>query len=247
MAQKNVRLDTMLVQKGLAPTKNRAQAIILTGEVLVNGKRVDKPGIKVRPDADIKIKTRPHPFVGRGGQKLAYGLDHFQIDPQGLVCMDVGASTGGFTDCLLQRGAAKVYAIDVGYGQLDWKLRNDNRVVVLERTNIRKLEPGTLDPVPHLAVVDTSFISLKIVIPAIMKHLAKNGKIIALIKPQFEVGKHNVGKGGIVKDPALHKKVLEELSNFFVETLSLTIEGIVESPILGTKGNKEFLIALTRE
>ncbi len=244
---KNVRLDTMLVQKGLVGTKNKAQAIILTGGVMVNGRCVDKPGAKIRFDAEIEIKAKPHPFVSRGGQKLAHALDHFHIDPHGLVCMDVGASTGGFTDCLLQRGALKVYAIDVGYGQLDWRLRNDERVMVLERTNIRKLEPGTLDPVPTLAVVDTSFISLKIVIPAVLRHLSQDSKIIALIKPQFEVGRHNVGKGGIVKDQALHENVLKELSDFFVEKQSLTIEGIVESPILGAKGNKEFLIALTRE
>ena len=246
MSPKTVRLDSILVQKGLAPTRNKAQAIIIAGEVLVNGQRKDKPGTKVAPEAEIKVTSKPHPFVGRGGQKLAHALEQFQIDPKDRICMDVGASTGGFTDCLLQKGAKLVYAIDVGYGQLDWKLRNDPRVKVLERTNIRKLEPGSLKPAPSLAVIDTSFISLKIVVPAVLNHLDKNGFIIALIKPQFEVGKNHVGKGGIVKDPALHDLVIKELSDFFVKELSLTIEGIVQSPILGAKGNKEFLIGLKR-
>lgn len=246
MANKKIRLDSMVVQKGLAQTRNKARAIILAGEVLVNGQRKDKPGLKIDPGAEVAVISRPHPFVSRGGQKLAHALDHFGIDPKGLVCMDVGASTGGFTDCLLQRGASRVYAIDVGYGQLDWHLRNDTRVVVLERTNIRKLEPGKLHQEPRLAVVDTSFISLKIVIPAVLAHMALNGLIIALVKPQFEVGRRNVGKGGIVKERSLHERVLKELSSFFAEELSLTVEGIVESPILGAKGNKEFLISLRK-
>lgn len=238
------RLDILLVEKGLAQSRQRAQAIIMAGRVLVDDIPVDKPGTKIFYDSDIRIKGDDDcPFVSRGGLKINHAIDEFDINVEGLVCMDVGASTGGFTDCLIQRGAKKVFAVDVGYGQLAWKLRQDPRVVSIERTNIRHMTFETINEYVDLAVIDTSFISLRIVLPAVLKFLKKHAIILALIKPQFEVGRGNVGKGGVVRDSALHDEVVSDLSSFFCET-GLDVKGIASSPILGPKGNKEFLILL---
>ena len=240
MPQLKTRLDVCLVDKNLAPSRQRAQALILAGRVLVNHEPANKPGIRVKNDDTISIKGIDMPYVSRGGIKLAEALTQFQVDVSRLQCMDVGASTGGFTDCLLQNGAVHVVAIDVGYGQIAWKLRQDPRVTVLERSNIRYLTVEKV-PVPvDLAVIDVSFISLKIVIPAIRKFLKARAGVIALIKPQFEVGKDRVGKGGVVKDPALHEEVNQSLTQY-VETIGFRVQDIVPSPITGPKGNKEFL------
>lgn len=238
------RLDIILVEMGLAQSRQRAQSLIMAGKVLVDDKPFDKPGTKVSKDSEIRIKGEDNcPFVSRGGLKIQHALEFFGTDVKDLVCMDVGASTGGFTDCLIQKGAGKVYAIDVGYGQLAWKLRQDKRVISLERTNIRHLEPEAIKDAIDLAVIDTSFISLRIVLPAVLKFLKKHAIILALIKPQFEVGKNNVGKGGVVRDSALHEEVISDLTSFFSDT-GLDVKGITSSPILGPKGNKEFLILL---
>jgi len=234
------RLDISLLDRKLAPSRQRAQALILSGRVLVNQEPMTKPGIRISEDDVVVIKGTDMPYVSRGGIKLAEALKQFQIDAAGRYCMDVGASTGGFTDCLLQNGAANVIAVDVGYGQLAWKLRQDPRVTILERTNIRYL---TIDSVPFsvdLAVIDVSFISLKIVVPAIRKFLKTGATVLALIKPQFEVGRNRIGKGGVVKDTALHEEITLSLSQFF-ETIGFRVHGVVPSPITGPKGNKEFL------
>lgn len=236
------RLDKLLLLKKLAPSRQKAQALIGAGQVKVNGQVIDKAGCQVADSCHIEIKERC-PYVSRGGFKLAGGLDFFHIDPSGLICADVGASTGGFTDCLLQRGAAKVYAIDVGYGQLDWKLRQDKRVVVMERTNARHLQAGDIPDPIDLAVIDASFISLKLLLPPLLPFFRSAPQILALIKPQFEVGKGKVGKGGVVREQSLHDQVIEEISTF-AATLHLTSHGVTESPIFGPKGNKEFLIFL---
>lgn len=238
-----VRLDK-LVAGNLETSRQKAQALIGAGQVRVNGEVVDKAGSQVPDDCHVEIKQRC-PYVSRGGFKLAKGLDFFHIDPQGYTCADVGASTGGFTDCLLQNGAAKIYAIDVGYGQLDWKLRQDKRVVVMERTNARHLQPGDIPGELDLAVIDASFISLKLLLPPLLPFFRNELRILALIKPQFEVGKGKVGKGGVVRDQSLHEQVVEEISHF-AQSLNLTNYGVTESPILGPKGNKEFLIYLGR-
>lgn len=235
-----MRLDQLLVERGLAETRTRAQALVMAGQVRVNGQVVDKPGTRVAADADVAVEAGL-PYVSRGGVKLAAALDAFGIDPRGCVVADVGASTGGFTDCLLQRGAARVYAIDVGYGQLAWSLRRDPRVVVLERTNVRFLKalPEPID----LVVVDVSFISLKLVLPVVAHWLTENGQIVALVKPQFEVGRGEVGRGGVVRDPAQHAAVLARVAGW-VRELGLRLEGLVPSPILGPAGNREFLVRL---
>ena len=243
LAKELLRLDLILLQKGLAVSRNQAQALISTGKVRVEGHIIDKAGHRFSADAQIEVAENLNPYVSRGGLKLAHALDHFAMDVHGLVCMDVGASTGGFTDCLLQKGAAKVYAVDVGYGQLDWRLRNDERVVPIERTNIRYLPPDVLDSQIYLATIDTSFISLRLVIPSILPFMHRESRIIALVKPQFEVGKGKAGKGGIVKDPKLHPEVLDRL-NIFCNKLQLTVIGVTPSPILGAKGNKEFLMLM---
>lgn len=234
------RIDVLLVEKGLFPTRQRAQSAIMAGLVYIGNKRIDKAGTKVIRDAKIHVKGDPIPYVSRGGLKLEKGLEKFNIPIKGKIFLDVGASTGGFTDCLLQRGAKKVYAIDVGYGQLDWKLRNDDRVVVLERTNIRYLEPEALAELAHCAVIDVSFISLKLVIPAVERLLADDSHIIALIKPQFEAGKEKVGKKGVVSKPKVHEEVLCEILRF-VEDEGLVAKGLTYSPIKGPEGNIEFL------
>jgi len=244
MPQSKTRLDIALLDKKRAPTRQRAQALILAGRVLVNQVPMSKPGIRIHEDDIVSIKGTDMPYVSRGGLKLAEALRRFQIDVVGYNCMDIGASTGGFTDCLLQNGAAQVVAVDVGYGQIAWKLRQDPRVTILERTNIRYL---TADKVPlpvDLAVIDVSFISLKIVIPAVRVFLEPDATVLALIKPQFEVGRNRVGKGGVVKNPALHEAVIQSLSLFF-ESSGFRVNGVVPSPITGPKGNKEFLCHMT--
>ncbi len=215
----------------------------MSGKILVNRQPIDKPGALISDEDVIELKGMDMPYVSRGGLKLAEALAAFKLDVTDLVCLDIGASTGGFTDCLLQHGAGRVYAVDVGYGQLAWKLRQDKRVVVIERTNIRHMATEAVGEPVALVVVDVSFISLKIVIPAAVPFMADGADIIALIKPQFEVGKGKVGKGGIVGDPELHRSVIEELSGFF-SGLGLTVVVTIPSPILGAKGNKEFLMHL---
>ena len=237
------RLDLILVEKKLVRSRQRAQALIMAGKVLVNNRTVDKPGALVSGDNDIVIKGEDISYVSRGGIKLEKALKSFQINVDGLVCLDVGASTGGFTDCLLQHGASRIFAVDVGYGQLAWKLRQDERVVVIERTNIRHMPLEALPYPIDLATIDVSFISLKIVVPSILKFMKKDADILALIKPQFEVGKGKVGKGGVVRDPALHDEVIKDLSNFFTK-IGLLCKSVIPSPILGPKGNREFIIAL---
>src|SRR5690349_15625744 len=222
--------------------------MVMAGVVLVNEQRVEKPSEQFASDSQIRVKHTDDPtsrYVGRGGLKLEAALREFQIDVRGAICVDVGASTGGFTDCLLQHGAAKVFAVDVGYGQLAWSLRQDPRVISLERRNIRTLDPSELRETPSLAVIDASFISLSLVIPAVLKLLAPDGKIIALIKPQFEVGKGRVGKGGVVRDPALHAEVVERISAEAAQW-QVEVRGVIESPLLGSKGNKEFLLYLQK-
>ena len=239
------RLDSLLMAEGLAPTLEKARAMILAGQIAVNGHKADKPGTMINAGATVTAKGHASPFVSRGGLKLAQGLAFFHIDPQGLVCADIGASTGGFTDCLLQHGAAKVYAIDVGYGQLAWSLRQDSRVVVMERTNARHLTPADLPEPIALAVIDAAFISLKVLLPPLLPLFKEKVAILALIKPQFEVNREQSG-GGVVTDPALHDQCINDILSFCTG-LGLTPHGWTPSPLLGPKGNKEFLTYLTRE
>lgn len=239
------RLDVLLTEQGYAPTRTKAQAIIMAGQVYVDGQKADKPGVSYEEHVSIEVRGQSCPYVSRGGLKLEKALQDFGVKPQGYVCSDSGASTGGFTDCLLQQGAAKVFAIDVGYGQLDWKVRNDPRVVVMERTNIRYVTTEDLGEKLDLSVVDVSFISLSIVLPAI-KNLLKEGQgqVVCLIKPQFEAGKEKVGKKGVVRELETHKEVLDK----FVElarSLNFTILGLTFSPVKGPEGNIEFLGHLT--
>lgn len=243
MPAKKIRLDVLLVEKGLAETRQRAQARIMAGQVLVDGSPKDKPGAQVHPEAVVAIKGEGLPYVSRGGLKLEAGLRATGLDINGFSCLDVGASTGGFTDCLLQHGAARVYAVDVGYGQLAWSLRTDPRVTVIERANIRHLPREALDAAVDLVTIDTAFISLKIVVPAALKFMQPQAAILALIKPQFEVGKGLVGKGGVVRDPAQHEQVITELTEFF-NNISLITRKVLPSPIQGPKGNREFIAHL---
>jgi 23S rRNA (cytidine1920-2'-O)/16S rRNA (cytidine1409-2'-O)-methyltransferase len=235
-----VRLDELLVTRGLAENRSQAQRLILAGQVRSGDRVLDKPGHRIAFDTLIRL-NEGLPYVSRGGLKLAAALDAFGLDPAGWVCADIGASTGGFTDCLLQRGAARVYAVDVGYGQLAWSLRQDPRVVSIERTNIRYL-PGLPEPV-SLATVDVSFISLGLVLPRVAGLLAPAGQVIALVKPQFEVGKGQVGKGGVVRDPKLHRDVLERVLSDVLR-IGLLPGGLIRSPITGPAGNVEFLVWL---
>lgn len=238
-----LRLDVLLTQKGLVESRARAQALIMAGKVQVNGQPVIKAGTQVDETVELKL-ARELPFVSRGGQKLAAGLDAFALNPTNLVCADVGASTGGFTDVLLQRGAARVYAIDVGYGQLAWKLRQDPRVTVMERTNARYLE--TLPEPVHLVTIDASFISLQKLLPTVIQWFAGEGRLVTLVKPQFEAGKNQVGKGGVVRDKAIHRQVLTSTINY-ARTLNLTLLGGIISPITGPAGNHEFLLYFGRQ
>ncbi len=237
------RLDLLVVERGLAESREQARALILAGAVRVDSRPVDKPGQTFPTSVTISVERRL-PFVSRAGLKLAHALRAFGVDVTGLVAVDVGASTGGFTDCLLQAGARKVYAVDVGYGQLDWRLRQDPRVVVMERTNIRYLEK--LPERPDIATVDVSFISLRLVLPAVVRILKPGGRIIALIKPQFEAGRQQVGKGGVVRDPAVHRQVLESLAAWLREQ-GLALQGLAASPIKGPAGNVEFLALIGTE
>jgi len=240
MAKNKERLDKLLVDQGLVSSHSQAKALIMAGEVLVEGQRLDKPGTVVLRDAEIQL-IAPMPYVSRGGFKLAGALKDFDLDVTDRICVDVGACTGGFTDVLLQNGAARVYAIDVGYGQLEWKIRQDPRVVVMERTNARYVE--SLPEAVDFVSVDVSFISLKIILPAVKKWLTVDADVVALIKPQFEAGRKQVGKGGIVKDGAVHVQVLTDLLNWSDEN-GLAPQGLVRSAIQGAEGNVEFLVWL---
>ena len=244
---KKLRQDVLLVQRGIAESREKGQAMILAGQVLVNDRKVDKAGTLVPEDADIRILGDQLPYVGRGGLKLEAALREFKIDVTGKTCLDVGASTGGFTDCLLQHGCKKVFAVDVGYGQMAWKLRQDQRVVLIERTNIREISPSLiLEPI-DIVVIDVSFISLEKVIPSVLQFLASNAQLIALIKPQFEVGREQVGKGGIVRDEAARSAAVDRIVAF-VSGQGFEVKGVIPSPITGQDGNVEFLIhAVKRE
>lgn len=237
------RLDVALTARGLAPSRERAQALVLAGLVEVDGRRAEKAGAPTSEDADIRVAGPEHPYVSRGGVKLAAALDQFGIDPAGLVCVDVGASTGGFSDCLLQRGAARVYAVDVGYGQLDAKIRNDPRVVVREKVNARMLSREHLPEPAAIAVIDVSFISVRLILPALVPLLAPGARVVVLVKPQFEAGRGEVGKGGIVRSEEVRDRVVSEIREF-AGTLGLTAVGALPSPIRGAKGNQEFLLGL---
>jgi 23S rRNA (cytidine1920-2'-O)/16S rRNA (cytidine1409-2'-O)-methyltransferase len=240
------RFDKLLVEKGTVQSRERARALIIAGEVAVEGQTVDKPGAKIDVEAQLQLREKDQPYVSRGGLKLEGALKAFGVNPKGIVVMDVGASTGGFTDCILQKGAKKVYDVDVGYGQLAWKLQRDTRVVNLERRNIRYLKREEVGEEVDLILIDTSFISIEKFLPHLLGFLKRGGELIGLIKPQFEVGKGEVEKGGVVKDPALHQKVIERISGFS-RGLGLKVLGVVESSLLGPKGNREFFIHLKKE
>ncbi|MDY0312240.1 MAG: TlyA family RNA methyltransferase [Desulfobacterales bacterium] len=239
-----VRLDQLVVDRQMAPSRQRARALIMAGKVMVEDRVCDKPGTRFAAEAVITLRGEDIPYVSRGGVKLAALLDALALGIQDWACLDVGASTGGFTDCLLQHGARRVYAVDVGYGQLAWKLRQDPRVIPIERTNIRYMADDTLPEAVDLVTIDASFISLRIVVPAVLRFVRPGGWILALIKPQFEVGRGQVGKGGVVRDPHQHQAVIDDLC-FFFSGLGLTVRSVLPSPILGPKGNREFLAALT--
>ena len=240
------RLDVLLTEQGYADTRSKAQAIIMAGQVYVNGQKADKPGISYEETVQLEVRGDVCPYVSRGGWKLEKALRDFGVKPEGYVCSDSGASTGGFTDCLLQQGARKVFAIVVGYGQLDWKIRSDPRVVVMERTNIRYVTPEDLDEALDLSVIDVSFISLGIVLPTIKTLLKPTGQVLCLIKPQFEAGREKVGKKGVVRDPETHKEVLDHFVAL-ADSLDFTILGLTFSPVKGPEGNIEFLGHLCME
>src|SRR5215467_13053568 len=238
-----VRIDRLLVERGLVESREKAAKLIMAGDVFVDGERVDKAGALISPEAEVELRGRS-PFVSRGGEKLTHALDHFNINVVGKICLDVGASTGGFTDCLLQRGASRVYAVDVGTGQLDARLRRDPRVVVMERTNARTLDPRLFGDQPTLAVVDVAFISLEKVLPAIFNVLAPRSEVVTLVKPQFEAGREHVGKGGVVRDPAQHRAVVQRLARYAV-LRGWHVLGVTASPLRGPKGNREFFLHLS--
>jgi 23S rRNA (cytidine1920-2'-O)/16S rRNA (cytidine1409-2'-O)-methyltransferase len=240
------RLDVLLVERGLFETREKAKAAVMAGLVLIGGERCDKPGTKVAEDAAISVKGEVHPYVSRGGLKLEKALRTFGIDLTGKVMMDIGASTGGFTDCALQHGARLVYAIDVGYGQLAWSLRQDERVVVMERTNFRHMDPERFPhEQPDAASIDVSFISLKLILPVLYRFLKPGGEVVALVKPQFEAGRENVGKNGIVRDPQIHQSVLLDIGSF-AAGLGFRLKGLDYSPITGGEGNIEFLLYMQK-
>ncbi len=241
MREARERLDRLLVERGMAPTRERAQRLILSGAVRVRGRVVDKPGTQVERSAELSLARAVLPYVSRGGVKLEAALRYFGVDVRGRIAMDVGASTGGFTDCLLQHGAARVYAVDVGYGQLAWALRRDARVVVLERTNIRSLRLEQLPERPELVTVDVSFISLRLVLPKVAELVAPGAEVLALVKPQFEVGRGRVGKGGVVRDRALQAEAVAAVVAC-AEQSGMRVRGTMESPLLGPKGNREFFV-----
>jgi len=238
------RIDVALVARGLCESREKAARLLLAGAVTVDGKRVDKPGVLVAPGADLRVTARQK-FVSRGGDKLAHALEAFALSPKGRVCIDVGASTGGFTHCLLEAGASRVYAVDVGQGQLDASLRADGRVVVMEKTNARQLPPDTFPDPPRLATIDVSFISLEKVLPSVFNVLTAEGEAVALVKPQFEIGKGLVGKGGVVRDAGHHKTVMARVARFCV-LHGWHVRGVTPSPLKGPKGNREFFLHLTR-
>jgi len=245
MATNKERLDVALVRRGLAPSRERARALIMAGQVYVNDRLVDKPGMLIALDAQCRLAQTPNElkYASRSGLKLEKALDIFHLNPSGRVALDVGASTGGFTDCLLQRGAKRVYAVDVGHGQLAWNLRNDPRVVVMEHTNIRHLT-SLPEPV-ECATIDVSFISLRLVLPAVMPLLAPSAWVVALVKPQFEAGKADTDRGaGVISDPAVHDRVLRELQDWISQHTPVSVRGLTDSPILGREGNREFLLYL---
>ena len=237
------RLDVALVERGLADTRAAAQRLVMAGLVFSNERRLDKAGHGVDADTPIDVRGQPHPYVSRGGLKLEKALDHFAIPVDGRIALDVGASTGGFTDCLLQRGAAKVYAVDVGTNQLAWKLRGDTRVVSMEKTNIRAVTRAAIPEPIELIVCDASFIGLRTALPAALALATQGAHLVALIKPQFEVGNGRVGKGGIVREPELHQEVCDTIQTWLGEQPGWRVLGVTESPITGAEGNKEFLIA----
>ena len=237
------RADVILFEKGLVESREKGKRVIMEGSVFVGTERIHKPGQKLNEDIDIRINTNPNIYVSRGGLKLEKSIDYFDLDLKDKVTMDIGSSTGGFTDCMLKNGAKKVFAVDVGYGQLDWKLRNDDRVVVMERTNIRYVEKEDIGEEVDFVSIDVSFISLRLVLPVAKKLLKDNGEIIALIKPQFEAGRDNVGKKGIVRDEKIHFQVIKEIINYCMEN-NLGAYGLTYSPITGATGNIEFLIYL---
>ncbi len=237
------RLDVALVERGLAETRAAAQRLVMAGLVFSGERRLEKAGQGIGPDTALEVRGQPHPYVSRGGLKLEKALDHFAIPVAGRLALDVGSSTGGFTDCLLQRGAAKVYAVDVGTNQLAWKLRSDSRVVSLEKTNMREVTVVLIPEPVELIVCDASFIGLRTVLPAALALAAPGAHLVALIKPQFEVGKGRVGKGGIVREPALHKEVCATITDWLADQPGWRVLGVTESPITGAEGNKEFLIA----
>ncbi len=241
---KKMRLDLLLVERELTESREKAQALIMAGEVMVNGNTVIKAASMVSVESEVDIK-RHFPYVSRGGQKLEKALKHFKISLKNKICIDVGASTGGFTDCLIKHGAERVYAIDVGHGQLDVRLRFDPRVINIEDTNIRYFELKRLPEIPDLATIDVSFISLERVLPQVYKLIKIEGEIIALIKPQFEAGPRNVGKGGVVRDPAMHQKIIDRIT-IFSQINAMEIKGVIESPLLGPAGNKEFFIYMVK-
>lgn len=243
MKKPKQRLDLILVDRGLAPSRERARALIMAGAVRVGGAQIDKPGTAIPEDAVVEVKGGDHPWVSRGGLKLAHALESFDLDVADRVALDIGASTGGFTDVLLRSGAARVYAVDVGHGQLDWGLRNDPRVVPLERTNARNLTDIQIPEPVSIIVCDASFIGLRTVLPAALKLAAAGAILVALIKPQFEAGKDRVGKGGVVRDPAVHEEVCEVIRDWLSDLPDWTVIGMTESPVRGPAGNKEFLIA----
>ena len=246
MAKEKLRLDVLLKERGLVSSRARGQALIMAGSVLVDGSVVTKSGFFVSPGQRIEIKADLCPYVSRGGLKLQKALEYFDVSVKSRICMDVGASTGGFTDCLLKYGARLVYSIDVGYGQLDWRLRNRDDIINLEKTNIRNVTRDIFKEIPCFASIDVSFISLKIVVPKVKELIKDGGDIIALIKPQFEAGRKQVGKGGIIRDPRIHDEVLADLERFFSRDIGVRSVGIIPSPVKGAKGNKEFLIHLKK-
>ena len=235
-----------MVSRGLAKSREQANSMLMAGTVFVNQKRIDKPGQQITKESEIDVKGKIHPWVSRGGIKLEKAILEYNLDCNSVIALDIGASTGGFTDVLLTKGAKKVYAVDVGYGQLDWKLRQDERVIVSEKTNARFLTDKIIKDTLDVIVCDASFISLKKILPSSLQFLKKNGWLAALIKPQFEVGKGLVGKGGVVRDPNLHEEVKNDIEGWITFEMKMNLLGVVESPILGPSGNKEFMIVVTK-
>lgn len=239
------RLDLLMMERNMAPSREKAKALIMAGVVFVNGQREDKAGTLISDTAEIIVKDNSLKYVSRGGLKLEKSINEFDVDVNGKICMDVGSSTGGFTDCMLQNGAVKVYAIDVGRGQLDWKLRNDERVISMEKTNIRYVTPDNLDDVPEFSSIDVSFISLSKVLPVVHNLLSADGKVVALIKPQFEAGREQVGKKGIVREPKIHLEVINKVIGFCIE-IGFYVIDLTFSPVRGMEGNIEYLIYLRK-